>query len=47
MKPMTRGEAVVAGLIAVAGAIVLALLLDFYFQWEMLETFGRFLLSWL
>jgi hypothetical protein len=47
IKPMSRGTATVAGLIAVAWVIVIALLVDFYFQWEMLETFGRALLSWL
>jgi len=38
---------VVAGLIVVAWVIVIALLLDFYFEWEILKTLGRFFLSWL
>ena len=45
-KPMSRNT-VIVGLIAVAWVIVIALLLRFYFEWEMLKTFGRFLLSWL
>jgi hypothetical protein len=47
IKPMSRNAAMVAGLIAVAWVIVIALLLNFYFQWEMLKTFGNALLSWL
>ncbi len=44
---MSRATMVLAGLISIAWVIVLVLLLRFYFEWEMLETFGRFLLSWL
>ncbi len=47
IKPMSRNTAVIVGLIGVAWVIVIALLLRFYFEWEMLKTFGRFLLSWL
>jgi hypothetical protein len=47
IKRMSPGAAALAGLIVVAGIIVMALLMQFYFEWEMLKTFGWFLLSWL
>lgn len=44
---MSPAKVALIGLISIAWVIVLVLLLRFYFEWEMLETFGRFLLSWL
>jgi hypothetical protein len=47
VKQMSRSKEVLTGLIVVAWIIVMVLLMDFYFQWQMLKTFGRFLLGWL
>jgi len=44
---MSRATAALVGLVAFAWMIVIALLLRYYFELEMLKTFGRFLLSWL
>ena len=47
IKEMSRSKAVLTGLIIVAWIIVIVLLMDFYFEWQMLKTFGQFLLEWL
>jgi len=47
IRQMSRSKAVLTGLIVIAWIIVIVLLMDFYFQWQMLKTFGRFLLGWL
>jgi hypothetical protein len=47
IKQMFRSKAVLTGLIVVAWIIVIVLLMDFYFEWQMLKTLGRVLLSWL
>jgi len=47
IKPMSRATAALVGLVAFAWIVVIALLLRYYFELEMLKTFGRFLLSWL
>jgi hypothetical protein len=47
IKQMSRSKTVLTGLIVIAWIIVILLLMDFYFQWQMLKTFGQFLLGWL
>jgi len=45
MKQFSRGGVAVAVLIAAAWAVVLFLLLQFYYRWEVLQAIGRFMLS--
>jgi hypothetical protein len=45
MKQMMPGGIAVAGLIAVAWVVVILLLLQFYFDWKVIQAIGNFMLA--